>query len=203
MTAHSWIRKLFARPVTRPSRKTPIRRSSRLAIEPLEDRVVPVNQIDVIDLERRGPAVPGQHRLHRRPTGPTYSVGNEGDTVSVGFVPESGETFEPLLQFTVEKDDDGDLEGIGGDPQEQELVRGQRRRHDGRGRGRRLPGRPIPIWKQTDVGDDQVFDIPTLLGSGQSARRQTRHPVHRPQLGGLPVDRPGAAHDPRRTARRS
>src|SRR5262245_17087761 len=39
MNALSWIRKLFARPVTRPSRKGPAR--CRLTLEDLESRVVP------------------------------------------------------------------------------------------------------------------------------------------------------------------
>jgi Ca2+-binding RTX toxin-like protein len=39
MTLHSWIRKLFVRPVTRPTRQAPARR--RPTLEALEDRLVP------------------------------------------------------------------------------------------------------------------------------------------------------------------
>jgi hypothetical protein len=39
MTTRSWIRKLFARPVTPPIRKRPHR--ARLAVQALEDRTVP------------------------------------------------------------------------------------------------------------------------------------------------------------------
>ncbi len=39
MTLHSWIHNLFSRPRTRPLRKAPPR--TRLAVEALEDRLVP------------------------------------------------------------------------------------------------------------------------------------------------------------------
>ena len=39
MSLRSWIRTLFARPVTRPTRKAPNR--ARLVVEALEDRRVP------------------------------------------------------------------------------------------------------------------------------------------------------------------
>src|SRR5262245_62263012 len=41
MTMRSWLRHMFARPVTRPIRKAP--RRSRPAVEALEDRCVPAN----------------------------------------------------------------------------------------------------------------------------------------------------------------
>jgi hypothetical protein len=40
MKAQSWIRNVFARPVTRPIRKPP-HRGTRLVLEALEDRTVP------------------------------------------------------------------------------------------------------------------------------------------------------------------
>src|SRR5262249_24414116 len=94
------------------------------------------------------------------------------DVVSVGAsgTLEIGDnTFKPLLMFTVGKDADADLEGFvaiqrsknsfevsGAAEMDMVVVGGS-------------PGAPIPIWQQTNVGDDQVFDIPTLLAFGQSA----------------------------------
>jgi hypothetical protein len=53
MTRLSWLRSLFARPVTRPIRKAPARRRQRL--EELEDRLAPAT-FDVTSLADDGSA---------------------------------------------------------------------------------------------------------------------------------------------------
>ena len=81
----SWLSKLFGR-----GPRTPIRRPPRLAFERLEDRVVPVTQVDYGGL--------------RFVASNDFLVDSDGDfyakngTVSIGYTPAAAEAFRPLVQ---------------------------------------------------------------------------------------------------------
>src|SRR5262249_775351 len=151
----SWLSKLFGRGPRKPIRRAPQR---PLGLEYLEDRVVPTNMIDVQSTSGAALRFLAKTDFTEDSTGTVFSVGTEGDPVEVGFVPGDGETFQPLLMFTVQTDPKEKIEGfvsiqrsknsfeVGGAAEMDMVVVGG------------SPGAPIPIWQQTDVGDDQVFD---------------------------------------------
>src|SRR5262245_61832650 len=96
-TRTPWLSKLFGR---RP--RTPIRRApqTRLGVECLEDRLVPANLIDLDGL--RFMAYHGNSSIDftenvDHTNGTQYFVGNEGDSVSVGFAPG---TITPQVTVT-------------------------------------------------------------------------------------------------------
>jgi predicted outer membrane repeat protein len=72
MKTHSWIRNLFARPVTRPFRKAPCR--ARPTLESLEDRCVP----STLTVTKSGDDVTDHHTLR-------YAVAHaqSGDTIQI------------------------------------------------------------------------------------------------------------------------
>src|SRR5262245_49095030 len=98
----SWLSKLFGRGPRKPIRRAPRR---LLGLEFLEDRVVPVTQIDVVTPSGGALRFLASTDFTEEPGGTVFGVGNDGDTVAVGFVPAAGQTFAPLLNLTVNKDD--------------------------------------------------------------------------------------------------